>query len=230
MLARLGGDEFAVIAARPDRPGARPAASPRASSTRSAATTSGAAMAALISTSIGIAIYPDDALDRASAAEPRRHRALSRQDRRPRHLPLLRGRDGRRGARPPACSSTTCATPFRAASCASSTSRRSDIQTGEVVGFEALLRWKHPTRGDDLAGRLHPDRRGERADPADRRVGAAHGLPRGGDLDAAARSSRSTSRRCSSTTPNFAAARARDPARRPGLPPRGWSSRSPRPR
>ena len=56
----------------------------------------------VIATSIGIALYPDDATDRADAAEPRRHGPLPRQNRGPRHLSLLRGQDGRAGARPPA--------------------------------------------------------------------------------------------------------------------------------
>ena len=36
--------------------------------------------------------------------------------------------------------------------------------TGRIVGFEALARWHGPRRPRDRAGRLRPDRRGDRAD------------------------------------------------------------------
>ena len=45
-----------------------------------------------------------------------------------------------------------------------------------IVGYEALIRWDHPTRGAIIARRIHPDRRGMRADRGDRRMGAAHRL------------------------------------------------------
>ena len=59
------------------------------------------------------------------------------------------------------------------------------IQNEAVTGFEALLRWKHPTTRRDIACRLHPYRRGDRRDPGDRRLGAEDGLPRGRNMDAA---------------------------------------------
>ena len=46
-------------------------------------------------------------------------------------------------------------------------------------GVEALLRWRHPDARPDPAGRLHPVRRGDRADRPDRPLGAARGLPPG---------------------------------------------------
>ena len=54
--------------------------------------------------------------------------------------------------------------------------------TGATVGFEALLRWPHPTRGMVPPDAVHPDRRGVRADRSARRVGAAHAA-----IEAAAR-------------------------------------------
>ncbi|MCK7493321.1 MAG: EAL domain-containing protein [Comamonadaceae bacterium] len=56
---------------------------------------------------------------------------------------------------------------------ASGTSRGSTLGDGSLVGAEALLRWRAPRAGHRDAGRLHPGGRGERADPRDRRLGAA---------------------------------------------------------
>ena len=44
---------------------------------------------------------------------------------------------------------------------------------GEIVGFEALLRWRIPG-ADGSAGRVHPGRRGDRPDRAARPLGAPH--------------------------------------------------------
>ena len=57
-----------------------------------------------------------------------------------------------------------------------------DLQENRIGGFEALLRWNHPTRGLVSPGGIHPARRGNRPHRAARRVGAAHRLRRGRDL------------------------------------------------
>ena len=49
------------------------------------------------------------------------------------------------------------------------------LSDGETSGFEALMRWYHPERGLDLAARVHPARRGDRADRPDGALGAARG-------------------------------------------------------
>ena len=56
------------------------------------------------------------------------------------------------------------------------------IDTGKTVGVEALVRWQHPERGLGPAARIHPHRRGVRADPADRTMGARPRLHAGGQV------------------------------------------------
>ena len=105
-------------------------------------------------------------------------------------------------------------------------------RAARVVGFEALLRWQHPRLGVGAAGPLHPSRRGDRADPADRRVGDREACLQAQSWAAAGLGSlrsRSTSRRS-----QLAAGELR---RAPGRRARGqrrsrrscWSWRSPRP-
>ncbi len=52
-----------------------------------------------------------------------------------------------------------------------------DLGTRQVVGLEALIRWRHPTRGRPLGGRVRPAGGGDRADRADRPLGARRGVP-----------------------------------------------------
>jgi diguanylate cyclase len=146
MLARLGGDEFAIIA-------------PGLSVPTTAGRIAEIVLQALqnagqnieidrpIAVSIGIAICPDDATDR--------HALLSHAD-----TALYRAKNEGRGAY----------RYFDASMGAELHERRllehdlrnaisrgelrlvyqpeNDIRTGKVVGFEALLRWNHPTRGE----------------------------------------------------------------------------------
>src|SRR6195256_2735512 len=145
MMARLGGDEFVVLL-----PGVtNPAAASRLAesilealrSTRDTPETNS------ISTSIGIALYPDDATDRQTLlthadaalyrakAEGRntyrffeaRMGAEARERRMLEHdLRLAIARDELRLVYQP----------------------QKEIQNQATIGFEALLRWKHPTRGE----------------------------------------------------------------------------------
>jgi diguanylate cyclase (GGDEF)-like protein/PAS domain S-box-containing protein len=144
MMARLGGDEFAIL--MPDV--ANPAAASRlAESILEALRMSGDAPETRISTSIGIALCPDDATDRQSllthadtalyraktegrdtyrffearmGAEVRERRMLEHD------LRLAMARDELRLVYQP----------------------QHEIQNVKAVGFEALLRWKHPVRGE----------------------------------------------------------------------------------
>ena len=47
-----------------------------------------------------------------------------------------------------------------------------DLATGELAGVEALVRWRHPTRGLLMPRRLHPPRRAHRRDRVAGPVGA----------------------------------------------------------
>jgi diguanylate cyclase (GGDEF)-like protein len=146
MLARLGGDEFAIVA-----PGlSLPTTAGRIAETILEALQSAnenMEMDGPITVSIGIAFCPDDATDR--------HALLSHAD-----TALYRAKNEGRGTY----------RYFDAAMGAAFRERRllehelrtaisrgelrlayqpeNNIGTGKVVGFEALLRWKHPTRGE----------------------------------------------------------------------------------
>ncbi|MGQ0445348.1 MAG: EAL domain-containing protein [Beijerinckiaceae bacterium] len=146
MLARLGGDEFAIIA-----PGlSLPATAGRIAETILDALQRGGENMETdgpIPVSIGIAICPDEAIDR--------HALLSQAD-----IALYRAKNDGRGTY----------RYFDASMVASLRERRlleydlrnaisrgelrlvyqpeKNISPGKVVGFEALLRWKHPTRGE----------------------------------------------------------------------------------
>jgi diguanylate cyclase (GGDEF)-like protein/PAS domain S-box-containing protein len=144
VMARLGGDEFAVL--MPDA--ANPAAASRlAEAVLEALRATGDASEAHIATSIGIALCPDDATDRQSllthadtalyraktegrntyrffeakmGAEVRERRMLEHD------LRVAIARDELRLAYQP----------------------QTEIRSGTITGFEALLRWKHPIRGE----------------------------------------------------------------------------------
>ena len=145
MMARLGGDEFAVLMPAVTNP----AAASRLAETilEALRTTSDTPETNSISTSIGIALYPDDATDRQSLlvhADTALYRAKTEgrntyrffearmgaevRDRRmlEHDLRLAMARDELRLVYQP----------------------QKEAQSGTVTGFEALLRWQHPTRGD----------------------------------------------------------------------------------
>jgi predicted signal transduction protein with EAL and GGDEF domain len=143
-MARLGGDEFAVLASNI----ANPAAAGALAESIQAALSTGLHDGEIdtIQTSVGIAIYPDDATDRETL--------LTQAD-----TALYRAKiEGRNTFR-----------FFEAAMGAAVRDRRQmeydlrqavardefrlvyqpqgDVTSGQTVGFEALLRWHHPVRG-----------------------------------------------------------------------------------
>jgi diguanylate cyclase (GGDEF)-like protein/PAS domain S-box-containing protein len=146
MIARLSGDEFAIILPEISNPTAAGRVAETILETLQIVSENPEADAP-ISTSIGIAICPDDAADRQAL--------LSHAD-----TALYRAKNEGRGTY----------RFFEASMGAAVRDRRllehdlrnaiahgelrlvyqpqKDITDGRVVGFEALLRWRHPTRGD----------------------------------------------------------------------------------
>jgi diguanylate cyclase len=148
VVARLSGDEFAIILTRLPNPAVAGRIAEtiletlRVGSDRAAGTDD-----VSISTSIGIAVFPDDATDR--------HALLTHAD-----TALYRAKNEGRGTY----------RFFEASMGAAVRDRRllehdlrqaivrqelrlvyqplKEIPSGKAVGFEALLRWKHPTRGN----------------------------------------------------------------------------------
>ena len=154
----------------------------------------------------------DDRRQRRRRAVPRRRRQRRRtdQERRPRALP---GEVG--GA---AAASLLPAGPAARRPGAAGARSRSARRAGRAPARGPLPAAgrhfrppRHRLRGaaalapsdprHDRAQRLHPDRRGERADRADRRMGAAHRLRRRGELAATRSPSPSICRRSSSAPP-----------------------------
>jgi diguanylate cyclase (GGDEF)-like protein/PAS domain S-box-containing protein len=146
MLARLGGDEFAIIA-----PGlSLPTTAGRIAETVLEALQSAGENMEFdgpIPVSIGIAICPDDATDR--------HTLLSHAD-----IALYRAKNEGRGTYRYFDASMGAALHERRLlehDLRNAISRgelrlayqpEKNIRAGKVIGFEALLRWKHPTRGE----------------------------------------------------------------------------------
>ena len=180
MLARLGGDEFAIIL--PDIPD--PAIVGRIAENILEvlrAENEHSPTYSLVTASIGIAVCPGDATDS--------HALLSHAD-----AALYRAKDeGRATYR-----------FFEAAMGVEIHDRRllehdlrhaiarreieliyqpqQDVKSGKVVGFEALLRWTHASRGDISPSIFIPIAEESGAIP-NWRMGPAYGLYRGGSLE-----------------------------------------------
>ena len=110
-VARLGGDEFAIVQvgcrrSRPTRSALRraPAGDVCAQPVRDRAATR-----SLVSASIGIALVADATATMPTSCSERRHRALPRQGRRPRHASASSSRGWTRACRRARRSSATCA-------------------------------------------------------------------------------------------------------------------------
>ena len=154
MMARLGGDEFAIILPAISGPSSAGRVAENIMEALRAENTS-SATAALVSSSIGIAICPNDATDRQgllSHADTALYRAKVEGRGTYRFFESKMGAEVR--------DRRLLEHDLRHA-----ISRRElnlvyqpqqDVKSGEVVGFEALLRWKHATRGDISPGVFIP--------------------------------------------------------------------------
>jgi diguanylate cyclase (GGDEF)-like protein len=146
MMARLGGDEFAILVPRLSNPDTAGRIAESISELLRAASDQGE-VDAPVSTSIGIAICPDDATDRRSLliqADTALYRAKSEGRATYRYFESAMGaavRDRR----------------LMEHDLRNAIARRElrlvyqpqkDIADGEVTGFEALLRWSYPIRGE----------------------------------------------------------------------------------
>src|SRR3954451_7911653 len=145
IMARLGGDEFAIL-----MPGiANPAAASRLAETilEALRAKSEAPETNAISASIGIAICPDDATNRETLltqADTALYRAKAEGRNTYRFFEAEMGAEMRERRR--------LEHDLRRAIARNELrlvyQPQADIQSKVVTGFEALLRWKHPTRGD----------------------------------------------------------------------------------
>src|SRR4051812_5881776 len=145
IMARLGGDEFAIL-----MPGiANPAAASRLAETilEALRAKGDAPESNAISASIGIAICPDDATNRETLltqADTALYRAKAEGRNTYRFFEAEMGAEVRERRR--------LEHDLRLAIARNELrlvyQPQADIQSKVVTGFEALLRWKHPTRGD----------------------------------------------------------------------------------
>ena len=173
-IARMGGDEFAIVQSEITQPGDATALAHRViEAVGKPYEIDGREM--VIGTSVGIAVGPADG-------------ATSDQLMRNADLALYRAKgDGRRTYR-----------FFEAEMDAQMQARRVmeddlrkalpagefelhyqpvvDLQSDEVSGFEALIRWRHREHGRDLAGAVHPAGGGDRLHRAAGRLGDPAGV------------------------------------------------------
>jgi diguanylate cyclase (GGDEF)-like protein/PAS domain S-box-containing protein len=145
VMARLGGDEFAIL-----MPGvANPAAAGRLAETilEALRITSDAPETNSISASIGIALCPDDATDRQALlthADTALYRAKAEGRNTYRFFEATMGAEVReRRLLEHDLRHAIARNELRLAY-----QPQQDIRSKTTTGFEALLRWKHPTRGE----------------------------------------------------------------------------------
>lgn len=145
MLARLGGDEFAIIAPHVTDP----AQVSHLADTllKSLKWDEDGVPAGLVSVSIGIALYPSDGKDRTellSSADAALYRAKTEGKGTYRFFEAAMGAQIRERR--------SIEHDLRSAVANSELSLafqpQAQVDTGEVNGFEVLLRWAHPTRGN----------------------------------------------------------------------------------
>jgi diguanylate cyclase (GGDEF)-like protein/PAS domain S-box-containing protein len=145
MLARLGGDEFAIIAPNlPDPQAAGRIAEAVLSALRQENRLSPGGM---VSASIGIALYPLDADQQAaliSHADTALYRAKAEGKDTFRYFEASMGAEARdRRSLEQDLRQAVARGEFRLVY-----QPQKEISSGRMIGFEALLRWRHPERGE----------------------------------------------------------------------------------
>ncbi|RAZ86617.1 bifunctional diguanylate cyclase/phosphodiesterase [Mesorhizobium hawassense] len=145
MLARLGGDEFAIIAPNlPDPQAAGRIAEAVLAALRQENRLSPGGM---VSASIGIALYPLDADEQAaliSHADTALYRAKAEGKDTFRYFEASMGAEARdRRIMEQDLRQAVARGEFRLVY-----QPQKEISSGSMIGFEALLRWHHPQRGD----------------------------------------------------------------------------------
>jgi diguanylate cyclase (GGDEF)-like protein/PAS domain S-box-containing protein len=145
MLARLGGDEFAIIA--PHVPDPAQVGQLAETILKSLKWDEEGVPAGLVSVSIGIALYPSDGKDRTellSGADAALYRAKTEGKGTYRFFEAAMGAQIRERR--------SIEHDLRSAIANDELSLayqpKAQVDTGEVNGFEVLLRWNHPTRGN----------------------------------------------------------------------------------
>ncbi len=112
----------------------------------------------IASASIGVSLSDGtDPCARRRGSHPRRgHGDVPGEGDRPRRSVRVRLVDARLGHRSASSWSATCATRWRRRSCTCSINRLCSFPMGTIEGFEALLRWSHPSRGELLPASFVP--------------------------------------------------------------------------
>jgi len=146
MVARLGGDEFAIIAPNLTDP----LAAGRIAETMLAAMREENRLSVgggLVSASIGIALYPSDAEDQASLishADTALYRAKTEGKDTYRYFEASMGAEARdKRVMEHELRQAVARKEFHLVY-----QPQKEISSGKMIGFEALIRWRHPTRGD----------------------------------------------------------------------------------
>ena len=213
---------------RPPRPGRSCARWRTGCCRRSASRWSLDGRTVVMQASIGIVAADRRGAADRGAADAGRHRAPPRQGRGPRPLRAARAGRRTRGAREQPARARPRRRARRTARCTSSTSPTSTSRDGRVSGVEALLRWRHPTRGELQPAAFIPLAEATGHDPAARPLGAPHraGAAARWPARLGARGQHLAAAVPPAGLPRRGRRRAR---RRPASRPSGSSSRSPRP-
>ena len=144
-IARLGGDEFAVLLPRVAGPaGAVEVAEKLLSALEAPFTIRD--LSIHVEASMGIALFPEHGADPDALVQHADIAMYAAKRARTRRRALL-ARHRRRRSPPAGARWASCAARWRARSSCCTTSPRSSSAPATWSGVEALVRWRHPTRG-----------------------------------------------------------------------------------